>query len=218
MNEDYDQHNDAQQPMNYAQGGYDNGTEPYNGAGAGQPVYGTPPQPAYGEQPYQAPQPLPQGVYGAGTATPYPGAPQYYGGVADPGARWSALCIIGFILSFLIPIAGLIISIIALMRIRRTGEKSHGMAIAGTIIGAILSVLTIVGIAMLVWLVNSMDVRVIENGEHLQVCINDECTTTDGYNDDHNDFSDGDDIAFLDDMASHLPNPTDSTIVYELAM
>lgn len=229
MNEDYPQNNDAQQPMNYTQGGYDNGAEPYNGA-AGQDAYGAPSQPAYGEQsyqasqpaygeqPYQAPQPLPQGVYGAGPTTPYPGAPQYYGAGADAGARWSALCIIGFILSFVIPIAGLIISIIALVRIRRTGEKSRGMAIAGTIIGAILSVLTVVVIAMLVWFVNSMDVKVIENGEQMQVCINDECTTTNGYYDGHKDFSRGDEIAFLDDMASRLPDAAASTVVYELAM
>lgn len=226
MNEDYGQHNDAQQPMNYTQGAYDNAAQPQ-----GQPEYSAPQQPAYGEQPqqaYQAPQPLPQGVYGAqggysggynaGPATPYPGAPQYYEGAADPGARWSALCIIGFILSFLMPIAGLIISIIALVRIKRTGEKSRGMAIAGTIISAVFTVLSIVGICVLVWFVNAMDVKVIDNGEHVQVCINDECTTTDGYYDDHNDFSDGDDIAFLDDMASHLPDPDDSAIVYEVAM
>lgn len=227
MNEDYSQHNDAPQPMDYAQqGGYDNAAAPQNGYAAGQESYGAP-QPAYGEQQqpaYQAPQPLPQGFYGApggaytGPSTPYPGAPQYYaGGETDPGARWSALCIIGFILSFLMPIAGLIISIIALVRIRRTGEKSRGMAIAGTIIGAVLTVLSIVGIAILVWAVNAMDVKVVENGDDLQVCINNECTSTDY--DYYDDFSHGDETAFEnDDMASRLPDATASKIVYELAM
>ena len=71
----------------------------------GQPAFG---QSAYAQNPYQqAPQPgqsyPPQGVY------------QPYEQPVDQ--RWNNLCIVGFVLAFFIPLAGLIISIVAMVQI-----------------------------------------------------------------------------------------------------
>jgi hypothetical protein len=58
--------------------------------------------------------------------------------------RWNALCIIGFILAFFIPIAGFVLSIIALIQINRTHERSKGLSIAGIIISAFRLILNII--------------------------------------------------------------------------
>lgn len=77
--------------------------------------------------------------------------------------RWNTLCIIGFILSFLVAPAGLICSIIAVIQINKTGEKSKGMAVAGIIvsvfnllIGLLLVVLFAIGVSVMV---DSNDIR-----------------------------------------------------------
>lgn len=57
--------------------------------------------------------------------------------------RFSGLSIAGFILSFIFPLIGLIISAIAWRKAREEGTKI-GLAKAGTIIGAVLFVVGIV--------------------------------------------------------------------------
>ncbi|PAU68360.1 DUF4190 domain-containing protein [Bifidobacterium criceti] len=177
-----------------------------------QPTYGQPAAPAYPT----ASAPLPQGMP---PQTPYGG--QYYTDAPNPADRWSALCIIGFIMSFLIAPAGLIISVIALARIRKTDEKSRGMAIAGTIIGAVFTVLWIIGIAFTIWMFSNLDID-DDGAGNVTVCFQDECTTVDDAYDDDTDrpFGDdgADDIAFLDDAAAQLPSEEDARVVYELAM
>lgn len=93
----------------------------------------------YAQQPLYSSYP-PQGYY-------YP-QPAYQ--------RWNTLCIVGFILSFLIAPAGLICSIIAVIQINKSGEKSKGMAVAGIIIsafnlliGILLVVLFVIGISVM---------------------------------------------------------------------
>lgn len=74
-------------------------------------------------------------------------APQPYGNPNAPvGAsdRYNVLAIVGFVLAFIVNIAGLIVSIIALSQIKRTGERGHGLALAGIIISAVSLVLGIV--------------------------------------------------------------------------
>lgn len=61
-----------------------------------------------------------------------------------PADRYSVLAIVGFILAFVVSIAGLIVSIIALTQIKRTGERGHGLALAGVIISAASIVLSII--------------------------------------------------------------------------
>ncbi|WP_137652707.1 DUF4190 domain-containing protein [Bifidobacterium moukalabense] len=97
-------------------------------------------QPAHAQNPYQqapqANQPYPpQGVY------------QAYPQPADQ--RWNNLCIVGFVLAFFIPLAGLILSIVAMVQINKSGERSKGMAVAGIIISAAIMVFNLI-VAILV--------------------------------------------------------------------
>jgi hypothetical protein len=75
-----------------------------------------------------------------------PSAPQVqYGGYAPAQPRYSVLAIVGFIVAFFISLVGLILSIIALVQIKRTGERGRGLALAGVILGAVFLVFQIIG-------------------------------------------------------------------------
>ena len=88
----------------------------------GQPSYE--PQPSYG-QPYGAP------------AGPVPPA-------QDPGRT---LGIVGLVLSFLTAAVGLVVSIVALRRSRKAGHK-NGFALAGVVVGGVVTLLWVVGLAV----------------------------------------------------------------------
>lgn len=120
----------------------------------------------YAQQPTQAQQtqPTTNQQWAAGPQTPYgpsygqaanaPGQqfpPQgpYYPPIAND--RWNTLCIVGFILSFFIAPVGLVLSIIALVQINKSHEKSRGMAIAGIVIGAVETILWAIFIAFVGW-------------------------------------------------------------------
>ncbi len=75
--------------------------------------------------------------------------------------RWNTLCIVGFILSFLVAPAGLICSIIAVIQINKSGEKSKGMAIAGIIV-SVFNLL--IGILLVVLLAIGATVMMDSNG------------------------------------------------------
>lgn len=51
------------------------------------------------------------------------------------------MAIVGFILAFFMPLIGLILSIIALTQIKKTGEGGKGLAVAGIIISVIMMIL-----------------------------------------------------------------------------
>lgn len=51
--------------------------------------------------------------------------------------KTNTMAIVGFVLSFIFSIAGLIVSIIAMNQIKQTGEGGRGLALAGVIISAI---------------------------------------------------------------------------------
>lgn len=95
----------------------------------------------YGEPTGQQPP-----MYGAyNTQYPNNNGGYYYGNSPynqAPNDRWNGLVIAGFIFSFLIPIVGLILSIIGLVQINRHGGKSRGMAIAGIIISIAFPLIT----------------------------------------------------------------------------
>ncbi|WP_149084624.1 hypothetical protein [Microbacterium sp. 1S1] len=59
------------------------------------------------------------------------------------------LSIIGLVLAFLLPPVGLILSIIALVQLGKA-RAPRGLAIAGIVVGAILTILAIIGIILLV--------------------------------------------------------------------
>ena len=56
---------------------------------------------------------------------------------AHTGNKTNTLAIVGFILAFLVPIAGLICSIIARKQIRERDEGGAGLALAGLIISIV---------------------------------------------------------------------------------
>jgi Co/Zn/Cd efflux system component len=78
---------------------------------------------------------------------PYNNTP---GDVAPASGRYNVLSIVGFVLAFVISIAGLVVSIIALTQINKTGEKGRGLALAGIIISALSVIISIISIIVLV--------------------------------------------------------------------
>lgn len=75
--------------------------------------------------------------------TPQPNPTPYYAPAAAP-ARTNTLAIVALILGIIVPIAGVITGHIALNQVKKTGEAGHGLALAGTIIGYVLSACWIV--------------------------------------------------------------------------
>lgn len=149
----------------YAQQPSDPGTTGAGETGVGytssQPVpggaqYGQPAGSPYTQEGYGYGQPQP----GAGQpGQPYPpqGASYYYNTpyVASVNERWNTLCIVGFVLSFLFPLVGLVLSIIALTQINKNGGKSRNMAVAGIVIGAVFTLIGILFAVFLAWAWNT---------------------------------------------------------------
>ncbi len=73
--------------------------------------------------------------------------------------KTNTLAIVGFILSFFLGIVGSIICIVALSKIKKTGEKGKGFAIAGIIIG-IVPFVVVVALGLIFALVVWPDVQV----------------------------------------------------------
>ena len=103
-------------------------------------------------QPPVPPIPSPDG------ATPPPAPPAQpvypaYGQPAAPGGYYApptnTLAILALVLSFVVSLGGIICGHIALAQIKRTGEGGRGLAIAGLIIGYVITgffVLYIIGV------------------------------------------------------------------------
>ncbi|MCP2032885.1 hypothetical protein L1277_002998 [Okibacterium sp. HSC-33S16] len=123
-------------------------------AGSNQPPYGQNPQaPQYGAP--QAPQ------YGAPQAPQY-GAPQGQYGAQGYGqqqsAKWNVLSIITLVSSILgFSIISIVLGIISLNQIKRTGEQGKVLAIVGIVIGALATIGYIIAIIFFVALLNSPD-------------------------------------------------------------
>lgn len=98
---------------------------------------------AFAQSPYGQPQ---QGNPGFGQG--YTEAAQDPYRYVQPNQPWNVLTIIGFVFAFINPLVGLIFSIIALVMVRKSGEKSRGLAIAGIIIGAINLVVVIIAVCV----------------------------------------------------------------------
>lgn len=111
------------------------------------------------EEPQQTPAPGAQypAVQGNPNAQPNPNA--QYNPYADPtnrqryqnyeqrygtpeGNGYDGMCIAGFVMSLIIPLFGLIFSIVGLVNVRRTGKRGKGLAIAGIIISALSMLLS----------------------------------------------------------------------------
>jgi len=140
------------------------GQQPDHGRPAGPPPgqsYGQGPDQQYGQQPYtpqQYGQPAYEGQGGHGPQQYPPAAygqqPAYGGGYPQPyppaGPPTNTLAIIALIASFLISPLGIILGIIARNQIKRTGEGGDGLALAGIIIGAVLTAIYIASIVVFV--------------------------------------------------------------------
>jgi hypothetical protein len=63
---------------------------------------------------------------------------------APAAGKTNTLAIVALILGILVPLGGVICGPIALSQIKRTGENGRGLALAGTIIGAVLIALYII--------------------------------------------------------------------------
>ena len=118
-------------------GGYGQppGQPGYPQPGYGQQGYGQPPaQSGYGQQPYgqQSYGQQPYGQPGYGQPVGYAPPPQY-------GRPTNTLAILALVMAFVFAPAGLILGIIARKQIARTGEDGAGLALAGIIIGGLLT-------------------------------------------------------------------------------
>ncbi|WP_285037542.1 DUF4190 domain-containing protein [Plantibacter sp. ME-Dv--P-095] len=100
-----------------------------------QPKYGQQQQNPYGQP--QAPYGQQQNPYGQ-PAAPY-GQPQAPYGYAQPaGQKTNVMAIISLIAPFVgFGVVGLVLGIIALGQIKRTGEQGRGLALAGTIVSGV---------------------------------------------------------------------------------
>ncbi|GAA1149855.1 hypothetical protein GCM10009630_55290 [Kribbella jejuensis] len=124
--------------------GQQTGQPQYGQAGYNQqPSYGQPTQPIPGQSPYGQPYGQPQ--YGQASY-----APSVYGGygyTGSPGtnglATASLICSLAGLLIGLSAPVGIVLGIIALSQIKKRNQDGKGMAIAGVIIGSVLTVGTI---------------------------------------------------------------------------
>ncbi len=127
-----------EQPL-HQQGPYPQAQQQYGQPGPGQPGYGPPPyaQPGHG-QPYYGPGPYGQPGYGAAPGYPY-------------GRPTNSLAILSLVLAFVFAPAGLVTGIIARRQIRQTHEDGDGLALAGIIVGGIVTALFVLMIVF--WMV-----------------------------------------------------------------
>lgn len=79
--------------------------------------------------------------------TPY-SPPPAYAPAGGTGPRTNVLAIVALIAAFVVPLAGIICGHIALGQIKRTGEAGHGLALWGTILGYVFTVVYILIIVL----------------------------------------------------------------------
>ncbi|MFI9011297.1 DUF4190 domain-containing protein [Actinosynnema sp. NPDC053489] len=83
--------------------------------------------------------------------------PPYWQPGHHPGPRpTNGMAIAALITAFLFSPAGIVLGIVARKQIRRTGEEGWGMATAGLVVGAVLTVLWVAGIVLWVILVMAL--------------------------------------------------------------
>ena len=108
---------------------------PYGQPGYAQPGYA---QPAYAQQGYAQPGYAPPGY-------PPPGYPPVY---VRPT---NTMAILALVMAFVFAPAGLILGIVARKQIRETGEDGDGLALAGIIVGGIVTAIFV--FFMVLWII-----------------------------------------------------------------
>ncbi|TQK28367.1 DUF4190 domain-containing protein [Arthrobacter sp. SLBN-53] len=106
------------------------------------------------------PPPLPPQGYPPATGAPYapyPGYPPYagYPPYRPPGTNGMAIAALvsalaGLVFCGLPSVAGLILGVIAMRQTKRTGQDGYGLALAATIVGALATVVMVLG--ALLWI------------------------------------------------------------------
>lgn len=127
-----------------------------------QPVQSAEPQPAQSVESQQATEPAQQPAEPAQPVEAQPAEPQTaHSSRASRASRsahrheWNAMAITGFVLSFFGGLVGLILSLVGLNQIKRTHERGRSLAVAGIIIGVLMTVtLFVASIWGVVWLAN----------------------------------------------------------------
>src|SRR5689334_8320213 len=84
--------------------------------------------------------------YGAYPPAPSGGYPGYYG--YPPPRPTNALAIASLVCAFLFAPLGIVFGHLSLSQIRRTGEEGRGLAVAGLVIGYLITVLTVLVVAL----------------------------------------------------------------------
>ena len=144
----YDPNQGHQQPgygQPYGQPGYGQqsyGQQSYGQQSYGQQGYGQPSgPPGYGQQPYGQP------AYGQ--QMPGYGPPVGY---AQPpfGRPTNTMAILALVMAFAFPPAGLILGILARKQISRTGEDGDGYALAGIIVGGLVTAFFVLMIVFMI--------------------------------------------------------------------
>jgi Domain of unknown function (DUF4190) len=105
-----------------------------------------PGQPRYQDSQYSDPQ-YQQGQYQQPQYTQVPGDAQQYG-YGQHNAPTNVLAIVALVSAFFIPVAGIVCGHLALGQIKRTGENGRGLALAGLIIGYVLTALILLMIVL----------------------------------------------------------------------
>ena len=111
-----------------------NTPSPYDPPPGGAPPYGAP---TYATQPYSAQPYEPYGYPGH----PYPPYPYPY-----PAPRTNALAIASLVCAFLFAPLGIVFGHLSLSQIRRSGEDGRGLALAGLVIGYVVTIAAILAV------------------------------------------------------------------------
>ncbi|MFT9009060.1 MAG: DUF4190 domain-containing protein [Bifidobacterium sp.] len=119
------------------------------------------PQGTQGQQGYEYQSNQPNSQYQTGPQYPpqpnaqFPNQPPYYGQpnyvMQNPNQPWNVMSIIGFVLAFILPPVGLVLSIVAIVQMHRSRERGQGLAVGGAVVGGILSLLAALVIGLVIW-------------------------------------------------------------------
>lgn len=111
--------------------------------------------PAYQTASEQAPEPAPQSVQPMQPPLSMAPAP-----IGTTLASTNTYALISIILSFTVPLAGIIFGHLALSQIKRTGDSGRGIALVGTIVGyasfALIALLLIFYVGMIFIMIGSL--------------------------------------------------------------
>lgn len=120
--------------------------------------------------------------------------------------KWNGLVIAGFVCAFLVPIVGLILSIIGMVQINKNGGKSKGMAIAGIIVSVVVMVLNGLLVFSMLNTANSVVQTALTTSQSPSATSSSPSTTDPDIDDLDTDLDDlDDDLDDLDNDVDTLP-------------